>query len=156
MGNDVNQMAILKHLDSVSRLDCILFPDRCGYNNLAFVKYFYGFHDPPQTAIKLNGFLLSYNRLKTNTSQNPPIITCNRKFGSLFPKDKIETGINLFEKIAGEDADAICQKMFVDGDNLRDICYRIVGKTGASLRQHDISRRLSQTEIPGYDYKDDR
>ena len=84
------------------------------------------------------------------------LVTCHRKFDSLFPKDKIETGINLFEKIAGEDANTICQKMFVDGDNLRDICYRIMGKTGASLRQHDISRRLSQTEIPGYDDNDDR
>ena len=71
-------------------------------------------------------------------------------------KDKIETCFHLVEKLAGQDADTICKKMFVDGDNLRDICYRIVGKTGASLRQHDISRRLSQTEIPGYDDNDDR
>jgi len=71
-------------------------------------------------------------------------------------KDKIETGFNLFEKVAGQDADTICQKMFVDGDNLRDICYRIVGKTGASLRQHDISRSLSQTEIPGDNDNDNR
>jgi hypothetical protein len=71
-------------------------------------------------------------------------------------KNKIETGFNIFEKVAGQDADTICQKMFVDGDNLRDICYRIVGKTGASLRQHDISWSLSQTEIPGDDDNDDR
>ncbi len=74
----------------------------------------------------------------------------------LLNKDKIETGFNLFEKVARQDADTICQEMFIDGDNLRDICYRIVGKTGASLRQHDISRRLSQTEISGDDDNDDR
>jgi hypothetical protein len=61
MGDNVNQSAILEHLNLIPGFNGVFLPDRHWDHDLAFVEHLYHFHSTPQNGIKFDCLSILYN-----------------------------------------------------------------------------------------------